>query len=160
MLHCDPPPPPQAPPKATRAGRLHCLSLRKPRPTGVLRGRLTPRDPSLPPGPSISTPPRRGPAERPTPTTPACAPRGEALLQPAGSEHAQWTSGLRGSGPSAQAYPSPGRLASCHAPLPGVKGRGGGPSDAPGSAVRTSRGAGQRSHGSSRPDRRARCGRP
>lgn len=45
---------------------------------------------------SISTPPRRGPTERPTPSTPACVPRGKALLQPAGPEHAQWTPGAGG----------------------------------------------------------------
>lgn len=84
--------------------------------------------------------------------------------------HARWAldavhSGLRGSVRSAQAYAlvsNPARLRSPSlSPRPSlqVKGRGAGHSDACGSAVRTSRGAGQRSHGSRRRDGRARCGR-
>lgn len=137
----------------------------EPVPTGVLRGRLTPWDPSLPGSPSPS--PHRPAGVLPSVPHTVLPPASPGVRRCSSQQDLNMRSGRLALGASGSAAPAVLRRRTRHpdASLPttpprrGSKVAGAGPSDAPGSAGRSSRGAGQSSHGSSRPDRRARRGR-
>lgn len=133
---------------------------------GSFTGTSNSWDPSLPGSPSPS--PHRPAGVLPSVPHPVLPPASPGVRRCSSQQDLNMRSGRLALGASGSAAPAVLRRRTRHpdASLPttpprrGSKVAGAGPSDAPGSAVRSSRGAGQSSHGSSRPDRQARRGRP